>query len=256
MAHFDPYVEKLSLYVEELRTAGRQVREFRCPSALAVLAGGVPGWGNAGERRSVILRRDTFVELGSPDSGSCAFLLWTDDPALVSHGRITLIGPDIPEAPGGTLPFGQVLLVGGVGLDGKDQRALEGIRHVSDRIEGYMVRSDSLHSWGRVSRDAAARGFSFETLGRGLMAAYLTDAPKVEAMEVVFVTSGREDLQPLEKIATQAATIAGNLAVETWKAKGYDIECSSALGCTSCASKPMCDDVREVLSVRRKGTVA
>ena len=64
----------------------------------------------------IILRGDTFVELGNPEPGSCAFLLWTDNPSLVRDGKITLIGPDIQESPGASLPFAQVLMVGGTGL--------------------------------------------------------------------------------------------------------------------------------------------
>ena len=107
MSVFDVYVKKVAGYVEEVRIKGGQFREFNSPTSVSELVEGLPVRVGPGASSGVILRGDTFVELGSPDAGSCAFFLWTDNPSLIRDGRITIIGPDIQETPGASLPFGQ-----------------------------------------------------------------------------------------------------------------------------------------------------
>jgi len=253
MAIFDVYVKRLAEYVEEMRGKGRQVREIDCPTAVSKLVEGLPVRVGPQASSGLILRGDTFVELGNPEAGSCAFLLWTDKPSLIRDGKITLIGPDIQESPGASLPFGQVLMVGGVGLGKEEHAALEYNQYISDQIEGYMIKSVSQLMWSRVSKDAAGRGFCFETLGGALMAIFKSEVPKVQAVEIVFVTSSKEDLQPLDDIGAQVRKIAKDIVRENWKAKGIDLlECTLGWDCNSCPDKPVCDDIKELITVRKK----
>jgi len=252
MAIFDSYIEKLARYVGDLKNQGRQASEFRCHPAVGDIVSGLPVRVGPSTGGGVILRSDTFTELGSPDAGSVSFMLWTDDPSLLQDGRITLIGPDIPQSEDASLPFGQVLLVGGEGLSEGEHGELERSQHVGDQIEGYMIKSVPRRTWSRVSREAVAKGFNFETLGGALVAVYKSAVPKIEAMEVLFVTSARQDLEPLQKIAEQVQEIAENIVKDTWKAKGYDIECFSAYDCDSCPDKAVCDDIKGIIKVRKK----
>ena len=253
MSIFDAYVKKVAGYVEEVRRKGGQFREFDSPTAVSELVEGLPVRVGPGASSGVILRGDTFVELGSPDAGSCAFLLWTDNPSLIRDGRITLIGPDIQETPGASLPFGQVLMVGGEDLGKEEHSALEQSQYISDQVEGYMIRSTPGRMWSRVGKDAAAKGFDFCTLGKALMAIFKSDVPKVQAMEVIFVTSSKEDVQCLDDIAQQVRKIDKDIVRETWLARGYDVlECTLGWDCDSCADKPVCDEIREVITVRKK----
>lgn len=254
MAVFDVYVKKLTEYGAEMREKGRQVREIDCPAAVSELADGLPVRVGPQASSGIILRGDTFIELGNPDSGSSAFVLWTDNPSLIRDGKITLIGPDIPQSPGASLPFGQVLMVGGAGLSEKEHEALEQNQYIADQIEGYMIRSIPQHMWSRVSQDAAGKGFCFETLGRALMAIFKSAVPKIQTMEIIFVTSSKEDVQGLDDIATQVRKIGKDIVKETWKAKGYDIECTLGWDCNACPDKPVCDDIRELITVRKKKT--
>jgi len=250
---FDAYVKKVAEYAEEVRGMGRQVREFDSPTAVSELVEGLPV--RVGPRASsgLILRGDTFVELGSPDAGSCAFLLWTDNPSLIRDGKITLIGPDIQETPGASLPFGQVLMVAGKDLGKEEHSALEQSQYISDQVEGYMIRSTPERMWSRVGKDAAGKGFDFCTLGKALMAIFKSDVPKVQAMEVIFVTSSKEDVQRLDDIAQQVRKIDKDIVRETWLARGYDVlECTLGWDCDACADKPVCDQIREVITVRKK----
>ncbi len=252
MALFDAYIKKLADYQQELRAKGRQVREIYCPTEVSELTEGLPVRVGSQDSGGIILRGDTFLELGNPDAGSCAFLMWTDKPPLIQDGKITLIGPDIPESPGGSLPFGQVLMVGGAGLGEGEHALLEGNQFIADQIEGYMIKSVSQLMWSRVSRNAAGKGFNFETLGRALMAIFKSSVPKIEAMEVIFVTSSKEDLQLLDKISEQIREISYNITKETWKAKGYDIECTQLWDCESCPDSSVCDEIKEMVNVRKK----
>ncbi len=253
MAIYDVYIPKVAEYVADMRRKGRQVREFSCPSEAGKLLEGLPVRVGSGANPSILLRSDTFVELGNPEAGSSAFLLWTDNTSLIRDGRITLIGPDIPESSGAGLSFGQVLMLGGRDLSEKDHQTLEHTQFIADRIEGYMIRSVSHLIWSRVSRQVAEKGFCFETLGRALMSIFKSDVPGVQAMEIVFVTTSKEDLEPLDAMGAQIRKIFNSILASDWKAKGFDIyECSFGGDCTSCPDQPVCDDIKEVVKVRKK----
>ena len=257
MALFDAYIQKLAEYQQELQDKGRQVKEIVCPTTISELEEGLPIRIGPKASSGVILRGDTFVELGNPEAGSSSFILWTDNTKLIRDGSVTLIGSDIPESAGGSLPFGQVLMVGGADLGKEEHALLEGNQYIADQIEGYMLKSIPQHMWSRVSVDAAGKGFNFEILGRALMAIFRSTVPKIEAMEVMFITSSKEDLQVLDNIGEQIREISSNITKETWKAKGYDldeIECTLGWDCRSCEYKPVCDDIRTVVKVRKKKT--
>lgn len=248
MAVFDAHIARLAAYVAEMHGSGWRTREFSLPCGVTELTQGLPIRIGPGANRGIILRADTFMELGNPTAGSCACVLWTNDISLVRDGRVTLIGPDISEARGRSLPFGQVLLVGGDDLGAEEHESLGQSQYVADQIEGYMVRSSSRNIWSRVSNDVAARGFCFAFLGRSLMALYKSSAPKVRVMEIVFVTSSREDVLRLEDIAAPARELGAGIVKEQWKAKGYDLECD--LDCRSCHDRNVCDDVRKIIAAR------
>jgi CO dehydrogenase/acetyl-CoA synthase beta subunit len=257
MALFDAYIQKLADYQQELRVKGRQVREIDCPNDISELLEGLPVRVGPQASSGIILRGDTAAELGNPDSGSAALLLWTDNPSLIRDGKITLVGSDISESEGSSLPFGQVLMVGGEGLSEKEHERLESSQYVADKIEGYMIKSTPRHMWCRVSKEALGKGFRFETLGRALMAIFKSEVPKVQSVEAMFVTSGKDDLEPLDSIGEQIQQISQNITKDAWKAKGYDldeIECTLGWDCRSCDYRPVCDDIRKVVKVRKKKT--
>jgi CO dehydrogenase/acetyl-CoA synthase beta subunit len=250
VAVFDEYIGKVAEYTEAMRAGGSPVQEFDCAGSSEDLRAGLPVKVGPGANPGIILRSDTFMELGNPAAGSCSLLLWTDDPARIRDGRITLFGPGIQESAGASLPFGQVLIAAGEDLDAEDQEALQQAQHVSDQIEGYMVRTASENVWGRVSADAGARGFDFETLGRALMSLVKAEVPGVSAMEMVFVTTSREDVKRLDEIASKVGQISGEILRETWKARGYDMDCD--FDCESCVDQAVCDEIRDVIAANRK----
>jgi len=253
MAVFDAYIRKVAEYIQAMQGAGRQVRVFEWPGDAARLLGGLPVRVGAGAGSGIVLRGDTFAELGSPEAGSCAFPLWTNNTALVKDGKITLIGPDILESRGASLPFGQILIAAGKELSDKQHSALDESQYISDQIEGYMVKSTPGRMWTRISNNAAERGLGFEALGKALIAIYKSRVSEIEAMEIVFVTSGKEDVRQLDEIAEQVKKISKDIIRETWLARGYDIlECTLGWDCGSCPDKTVCDDIKTVITVRKK----
>ena len=253
MAVFDAYIRKVAEYVEAMRGGGRQVRVFDCPGDPERLLDGLPVKVGPGAGSGIVLRGDTFAELGSPEAGSCAFPLWTNDIELVRDGRITIIGPDILESRGASLPFGQILVSAGGKLSDKQHSALDESQYISDQIEGYMVKSTPGRMWTRISNNAAERGLGFEALGKALIAIYKSRVSEIEAMEIVFVTSGKEDVRRLDEIAEQVKKISKDIIRETWLARGYDIlECTLGWDCKSCPDKSVCDDIKSVITVRKK----
>jgi CO dehydrogenase/acetyl-CoA synthase beta subunit len=250
MSVFDLYIEKVTEYLAGLRERGVPVREWVCTSPAERIPDELPVRVGPGANTGIILRSDTFVELGSPLAGSCALVLWTDDPTTIRDGHITLLGPDIPESSGASLPFGQILLVSGKELSEPHHEKLLQNQYVADQIEGYMIKSAPDRIWSRVSKEAADKGFDFQTLGKALMAIFRSAAPVIESMEIVFVTSGKKDVQGLDPLVSQVKKISREIVKETWKIKGYDIDCD--MDCSSCGDKVVCDDIRGVIAVQKK----
>jgi len=253
MENYDLYVERVRAFVEDLRGSGRRIRQFDAGDDPQRLLEGLPVRVGQRAHSGLILRRETFAELGNPDAGSCAFPLWTRRPSLIDDGRITLIGADIQESEGASLPFGQVVMVGGKDLSGEDQLALEQTQFVADQIEGYMIRSAPGRVWSRVSRSAANKGFDLRALGVALLTIFKSKVPKVEAMEILFVTTARSDVHQLDEMAEQVRALGTRFVKQAWLAKGFDPdECSVTHDCASCAEKPGCDDVREIVKLRKE----
>ena len=133
MAPFDDCIRDLRTCVDSLRQrAPHAAKELHHPGAPGHLVEGLPIHFGADSNPGVLLRSDTFLELGNPAAGSCAAAMWADDPSLVVDGRLTVVGPAIPDvgdiadlagADGSasrSLPFAQVLLAAGPDLCEED----------------------------------------------------------------------------------------------------------------------------------------
>lgn len=245
MSKYNEHIKRVGTYLQ-----GHQVNEFNLPSSIDELKDGLPVQVGPGSNPGIILRSDMFAELGNPAEGSTAFILWAEDTSLVCDGRITLVGPDIPDLEGASVPFGQVVILAGEKVDDEIQEKLEEYQHISDSLEGYMVRSSSQSIWGRVSKDSVAKGFNMETLGKALMINMKSNVPEIEAMEVVFVTSSKDDVKQLGEIAAEVDDIRKEIIKAVWKERGYDLDCD--LDCSSCESKVTCDDIRDIIRSKDK----
>lgn len=252
MAILDPYFKEVRGYIERMRQESGLIRQVDCPGGADEALEGLPIRVGPQASTGIILREDTFVELGNPNTASCAFLLWTDDTALVRDGRITLIGPDIAESQGRNLPFAQVLMLGGSALEEEHQEALDRTQYASDQIEGYMIRSVPQRMWSRVSKAAVDKGFGFETLGRAWMGIFKSQPDRVEAVEVLFVTSSKEDVALLETIAAQVGKIARDIRRKSFVRRlDGTYECTTGYDCSVCSDKAVCDDIKQLIALRK-----
>jgi CO dehydrogenase/acetyl-CoA synthase beta subunit len=243
------HLPRVRAYVARKKDQGREVRETACDTRGERLVANLPVRVGPDAGQGIILKEDTFVELGNPSVASCAFVVWSDEPAAVEDGRITCIGTDIQQGEGQSLPFGQVMIISGTELAEEHYPQLERTQYAPDQIEGYMLRSVPRRVWGRVSNDAAARGFCFETLGRSLMSVFRRMNPLVEATEVIFVTSSKEDVDELDDIAADVRKFSGELKKLVRQQDGtYD--CTD-YSCTTCDEKPVCDSIRDWIELRR-----
>jgi len=250
---YDLYMRKLAMLVDDLRQQGVPLREFDLSGDPQTLIDELPLRIGPGAQEGIILRGDTYAELGKPSAGSSAFVMWTKDPSLVRDGRVTLLGPDIQEAGSKPLPLGQVLIVGGREIGKQEQPVLEQKQYLSNLLEGYMVKSSPGRVWTRVSKGAAAKGLNFEMLGKALIAIYKTALPKIESVEILFVTSGKEEIAKLEAIATQVRVLGKAFRRDALRAKGHElVDCTMGTDCASCDVKPDCDDIRDVVKIRKR----
>jgi CO dehydrogenase/acetyl-CoA synthase beta subunit len=234
---FNDDIAWLRRYIESKRTQGRDVRlldsgkgDHRYPDFLS------------SERPSIVLKEDTWLELGNPSSSSTAPVLVTDHFELVDDGAITLIGPDVPEVRG-SLPFAQILLIASKELQDEDYRKLNSFQYELE-LAGYMIKAvpSSLTIWSRISKESADEGFSFEILGRAIADRYKSrfDIP---SLEIVFVTSSKEDVEELEDIHHKVTRIisAMNKMIE-----------ETSFDCSSCEYLEVCADVRQLGALRER----
>ncbi|MDY7030562.1 MAG: hypothetical protein SVY10_01465 [Thermodesulfobacteriota bacterium] len=201
-------------------------------------------WPSGGDR-NLVLSQDMAVELGSPNDESVSFLIWRDDDGRVHDRCISTVGPDLPESVNKHLPFGKVVMIAGRNFSADNAytryREMEGLRY-DVNLQGYMMRAVSqyLREWSRVSREAIERGFSLRILGADLIDRYHA-LDYVTAVEIIFVTSSRDDVLTLKKIGAKSARIisAMNKMAE-----------ELSFDCDTCEYMDVCQDVGALRSMR------
>lgn len=253
MAYFDEQILAARKFIKDKKDQGTSLLEIQCAGVPGELLKDLPVRFGTDNAPFVILKEDTYVELGNPLQGSASLVLWTQQVEIVRDGLITLIGPDIQESSGQSLPFGQVVLIGDRVLDEKDFPRIERARDLSNLLEGYMIRHVPRRLWSRVSRDAALKGFSFEILGRALMANYRRQFPQLGAIEILFVTSSKSDVDTLHNISIDAQGKSLSIRKLTRTQEGT-YECEE-LNCDICPDKPACDTIRDVIVIRKAGKI-
>lgn len=229
MGLFDePYAE-LRTFLQSRRELGK-VKE--CPDRHA----------NWSSEKTLVLKSDTAIELGSPSFSSLMLLLWADS-VQVPRDRIYLIGPDLAEAGSSPIPFGQVVIVGGCFADEYDSyRDLKEAVYNCD-LRGISSRAlpSKQEIWLRISRDAIADGFDLDVLGSAMIDR-LKRNPPVEAVEVLFVTD-KEELAKLRRVGEKVQTIVSALT-KMYEEMNFD--------CDTCEYVEVCDEVVELRRIRNK----
>ncbi|MFZ2632190.1 MAG: hypothetical protein WA081_11790 [Desulfosalsimonadaceae bacterium] len=243
MGLFDKQYKDITAFLDSRRTMGLVSESIHT---------GQTNWPSE-KNRNLVLGQDTAVELGNPKDASTSFLLWVNEPEKIKNGRITLVGPDLPQLSGRQVSFGKIVMVGASDFDADNSydryRELELLRY-NLHLKGYMMRgvSQQLREWSRVSLEAVKSGFSFKHLGGALMDEFL-QIGYVRSVETVFITAGREDVLETKAIADEIFKLisAMNKMAE-----------ELSFDCDTCDYNDVCGDVEELRSMRKslKGRTA
>ncbi|MEA3470251.1 MAG: hypothetical protein U9R24_00870 [Thermodesulfobacteriota bacterium] len=202
------------------------------------------GWPPGGGR-NVVLSEDVGVELGNPQEESVSFVIWTESKNEVRDGIISLIGPDLQVSSGRSLPFGKVVIIEGRGFNEENSydryREMESMRYDVD-LKGYMLRAVSQYQreWSRVSKEALDTGFSFNVLG-GTLIDKFKEKEYIAGVEIIFVTSSREDVRELKEISKRVARLVG--------AMNKMIE-EMSFDCETCEYVDVCSEVLDLRKIR------
>ena len=236
MKAFDRDITRLREYIAERAEIGQKVRRLDSGNGEDLSSFSSEG------KPTIILREDTWVELGNPGTASLAVVLLTESLELVNDGAISLVGPDISEAKG-SLPFAQILLVGSTTLKDEDYRKLNSAQYELG-LKGYMIKSlpSGLSIWSRISKDGVQDGLSFAVLGNALGDS-LKSRFDLQSLEVIFVTSSEDDVTELGDISNKARRILGamNKMVE-----------ELSFDCSTCEYSDVCGEVLELKKMRRE----
>jgi CO dehydrogenase/acetyl-CoA synthase beta subunit len=231
MGLFDQPLREIQAYIENKYANGR-ARELPFTPVLPL-----------SDSNQVILSEDTGLELGRPGTASRSLLLW-DSNGQVADKRITLVGPDFPEATSSSLPFAQVIMVGGKFSDEYDcYRDLRDVTY-NLRLRGFMTRvfPGRQSIWCRVSKGALASRFNAQILGSALIQA-MKELSFVDSVEVLLVTSSKEEIEELATAADMVMDIVEAL-IKMYEEMNFD--------CESCEYVEVCDSVVELRRIRDK----
>jgi CO dehydrogenase/acetyl-CoA synthase beta subunit len=199
----------------------------------------------SGGGRNVVLSEDMALELGNPQMNSVSCLIWTQKAGLIQDGNISLIGRDIKESSGESLPFGKLVLVQVSGFDEETTydkyKEMESVRYSLD-LKGYMIRAVSQYQreWSRISKEAVQNGFSFEILADALRNEYLKK-DYIHAVEFLFVTSSADDIGELQEITKN---VGRKVSALNKMLSEIDPDCDE------CEYNDVCDEVGELKSRR------
>ena len=232
----------MELFTETLANIKKYVGGKKCRSLSAMSA---PDW-PSGKGRNVVLADEMAVELGNPQMNSVSCLIWTQNTDLIQDGKITLLGPDIPESTGKSLSFGKVVLLAVSGFDEESTydkyKEMESVRYSLD-LKGYMIRAVSQYQreWSRISKEAVQKGFSFDVFGSALQREYLKK-DYIHAVEFLFVTSSAEDVGELQDITKN---VGRTISAMNKMLSEIDPDCDE------CEYNDVCDEVDEIKKMKK-----
>lgn len=189
---------------------------------------------------NMILRSDMAYELGGDGLPAVGCTLVTASEALCPADGLTLLGPDLPEIKK-DVPFARIAVVR-VDPDtmGEGQalynaiRALEYTRY-HFYPEGFMMRvSSTRHKESvRIGKSALAKGLSFAKAGGRMISAFHKN-PRVEAVQLTYVTLDSFDYRALERHAAEAEAITKTID---------HILKNAVMDCNACSLQTVCNEV-------------
>jgi CO dehydrogenase/acetyl-CoA synthase beta subunit len=196
------------------------------------------------EGSTLVLKEDTALELGATGRASLSLLLWTEEEGLLREDTVCLVGEELPEAGGGPVPFGQLVLVRGSFPD--EYEAYRDLRDVvyDTRLKGVSSRiwPDRLQVWCRVSREAVRDGFSLVKYGTALLGR-LREIEAVEGVEVILIAGELDELDRLRPAAEKTQDTVDAL-IKMYEEMNFD--------CETCEYVDVCEEVVELKQIRER----
>lgn len=240
-------------FIAERKRIGRSFMEINVPTFLENLKQSL-SFKMGDEANTVFIpKEDVFVELGSPQHESVSYIVISPY-SEIHDGRITLIGPDIPQSEGKELNFGQVLLISGSNIPDLEYKEMERALFHLQNLEGFMIRAIPNKLWARVNREAVQHGFSFETLGKALMIMYRQQFRSIEAMEIVFLTTDTpQDFLELRVIGSEVRKKYLKIYSDSLKTRLAELtekqrtDCDNPWSCEECDYNEVCDEIQDIV---------
>ena len=245
-------IEDIRDFLSTLSKGEKEVREYRRHSEPHAFFDSQDIHVELDSCKEIILQDETQLELGGVNKTSFSLIYPLHLPDFIKNGKITLIGPEIPDLADDSINFGLFMLIGFGQISEKDFDDLKHFSFVSNGIEGSMIRTIPRRFWCRISNDVADR-FSFEFLGNAIFHLYEEKFGKlIHAMELIFISSHADLVEKFEALTSEIRDHLDKRwrdKIEEWKKR---IDCDYDWECNVCPYFDACDDVREVLEEREK----
>jgi CO dehydrogenase/acetyl-CoA synthase beta subunit len=234
------YVNKLDGLKKNVRRYQATVRPFEADSSKK-------------SGSTIVLRSDTFLELGSPAAGSMSFVVCSASDDSINDGEIIVIGSEVAESENKQMPLGLVILIAGRALTEEDRFALLNYSIPADLCEGFMIKSTLENIWCRISYEAAAKGLSFQRIGEALISRIKAEFPPAEAVSILFVTSEKQDVLGLKELGEPVSQMVKEMKRKIWEERGVDIsQCKPGGHCGACEEKDVCQEVKKISGAYQK----
>jgi acetyl-CoA decarbonylase/synthase, CODH/ACS complex subunit beta len=183
-----------------------------------------------GER---IRGREMQVELGGPREDYKFELVLAKPLDEIEDGKVTIIGPDLPDISEGTnTAFGMIIDVGGVEIEKDLEGVIERRLHeYVNFIEGFMHLNQRYDVQMRLSKKSYQKGFnSLNVFATVLFRLYKSEMNFIEKMQITFIT----DPEKVKEMYQEAMDI---YEARDARARGMsDDEVDVFYGCSLCQS--------------------
>lgn len=245
MEGFATCIKEFRNQMGHILETGKDYREIQLGTDRETSAPDEPG--GKKRRPELVLKSEMQLELGGPGTDACGMVLYTSEKEVVRDGLVTVIGPDIQDAPQGRMAYGQIILLEGESLEKSMYYEIQKAINLSASIPGYMSKRNGMEVWDRISVGAVKNGLSFPQIAEILMDQIRAKLPAVTAVEVFFIAGETDAVKQMQAIGEKAETAWQKLKKQLWSSRGIDLEaCSPGGHCGVCDDKETCDKIRRI----------
>ncbi|MEX2684996.1 MAG: hypothetical protein Q6373_025700 [Candidatus Sigynarchaeota archaeon] len=246
-------MEDFRRLVEQAKLESKEYSIWQVASEMTENRTSLPMRVGQGAWSGVLLEDDVRIHFGDYATPSTALLLVAPGAAALHDGRITLVGPDIPRLTEGVVPFALVIVAWGADLTPDRVKELRRGLQVTDQIEGFAQCSILREIRFTLSKALFNKGVSFRHLGHAFIHLFKEQFARfLQAVEVVFLTTSPTTINALKKItqtirSDMAATLRAKVAQ---KVKSRE-DCEFEWECTDCEYQRICEELRDIIRLRK-----